>query len=70
MLAQAQSAVSRRLHWIHASAERTGLRDAQYDLTFCVDVVHHLSDRDAVFQERIAFFVRKAHYAWRPIPKT
>jgi ubiquinone/menaquinone biosynthesis C-methylase UbiE len=58
MLAQAQSAVSRRLHWIHASAERTGLRDAQYDLTFCVDVVHHLSDRAAVFQE--------AHRVLRP----
>jgi SAM-dependent methyltransferase len=51
MLAQAQTAISRRLHWVYASAERTGLDDAQFHLAFCVDVVHHLSNRAVAFQE-------------------
>jgi len=58
MLVQAQTAVSRRLHWVYASAERTGLDDAQFHLTFCVDVVHHLTNR--------AKFIQEAHRILRP----
>ena len=51
MLAQAQISVSRRLHWVNAEADRTGLGGAQFDLTVCVDVVHHLINRIGVFEE-------------------
>jgi ubiquinone/menaquinone biosynthesis C-methylase UbiE len=51
MLAQARLGISRRLHWVCAEAAHTGLGDAQFDLTFCVDVVHHLNNRIGVFEE-------------------
>jgi SAM-dependent methyltransferase len=51
MLAKAQTGVSRRLHWVCAPAEHTGLTNAQFNLTFCVDVVHHLANRAGVFEE-------------------
>jgi SAM-dependent methyltransferase len=51
MLAQARIGVSRRLHWGYAEADYTGLADAQFHLTFCVDVVHHLTNRTEVFEE-------------------
>jgi ubiquinone/menaquinone biosynthesis C-methylase UbiE len=51
MLAQARLGISRRLHWVCAKAAHTGLGDAQFDLTFCVDVVHHLNNRIGVFEE-------------------
>jgi SAM-dependent methyltransferase len=50
-LAQARIGVPCRLHWIHTEADRTGLGDAQFDLTFCVDVVHHLNNGIGVFEE-------------------
>jgi ubiquinone/menaquinone biosynthesis C-methylase UbiE len=51
MLAQARIGITRRLHWVCAEAAHTGLGDAQFDLTFCVDVVHHLNNRIGVFEE-------------------
>jgi ubiquinone/menaquinone biosynthesis C-methylase UbiE len=51
MLAQARIGVSCHLHWIYAEADRTGLGDAQFDLSFCVDVIHHLNNRAGVFKE-------------------
>src|SRR6185312_5200243 len=51
MLARARTSVSCLLHWICTEADRTGLGDAQFDLTFCVDVVHHLNNRIGVFDE-------------------
>ena len=51
MLAQARIGISRRLHWVCAEAAHTGLGAAQFDLTFCVDVVHHLNNRIEVFEE-------------------
>jgi SAM-dependent methyltransferase len=51
MLAQARIGVCRRLHWVYAEADYTSLADAQFHLTFCVDVVHHLTNRTGVFEE-------------------
>jgi len=39
MFAQARIGVFRSLRWINTEVDRTGLGDAQFDLTFCVDVV-------------------------------
>ena len=51
MLAQARTGDPGRLRWICALAEQTGLATAQFDFTFCVDVVHHLGNRAQVFEE-------------------
>src|SRR5260370_12338157 len=51
MLAQARTGGPGRLCWICAPAEHTVLAAAQFDLTFCVDVVHHLGNRAQVFEE-------------------
>jgi SAM-dependent methyltransferase len=51
MLAQARTGGQGRLCWICAPAQHTELADAQFDLTFCVDVVHHLGNRAQVFEE-------------------
>jgi SAM-dependent methyltransferase len=51
MLAQARTGDPDRLCWICATAEHAALAAAQFDLTFCVDVVHHLGNRAQVFEE-------------------
>jgi SAM-dependent methyltransferase len=51
MLARARTGDPGRLCWICAPAEHTALAAAQFDLTFCVDVVHHLGNRAQVFEE-------------------
>jgi len=58
MLAQARTGDPGRLCWICTPAEHIALADAQFDLTFCVDVVHHLGNRAQVFEE--------AHRVLRP----
>lgn len=58
MLAQARTGYPGRICWICAPAEHTALAAAQFDLTFCVDVVHHLGNRTQVFEE--------AHRVLRP----
>jgi Methyltransferase domain len=47
MLARARTGVSCPLHWVYTEADRIGLGDARFDLTFCVDVVHHVNNRVA-----------------------
>jgi SAM-dependent methyltransferase len=69
MLAQARIGVSCRLHWVYAEADRTGLGYAQFDLSFCVDVVHHLNNRIGVFEEAIACFSQAVRSAWQPFRK-
>jgi ubiquinone/menaquinone biosynthesis C-methylase UbiE len=51
MLAQARTGTPNRFRWICAPAEHTGLADAQSDLAFCVDVVHHVANRAHAFKE-------------------
>jgi SAM-dependent methyltransferase len=51
MLAQARTGGPDRLRWICAPAEHTALADGQFELAFCVDVVHHLGNRVQVFEE-------------------
>jgi ubiquinone/menaquinone biosynthesis C-methylase UbiE len=49
MLAQARTGSPDNLRWICAPAEHTTLAQAQFDLVFCVDVIHHLHNRAQVF---------------------
>jgi ubiquinone/menaquinone biosynthesis C-methylase UbiE len=58
MLAQARTGSPGGPSWVCASAEHTTLADAQFDLVFCVDVIHHVQNRPQVFQE--------AHRVLRP----
>jgi ubiquinone/menaquinone biosynthesis C-methylase UbiE len=51
MLTQARTGSPDSLRWICAPAEHTTLAQAQFDLVFCVDVVHHLLNRAQVFDE-------------------
>ena len=51
MLAQARTGDPSRVCWICAPAEYTSLADGRFDLTFCIDVVHHLANRTQVFEE-------------------
>jgi len=70
MLAQARigrfSPPSLGQYWV----DRTGLGDAQFDLTFCVDVVHHLNNRIGVSRKPIACLSQAVRCARQPIPKT
>ena len=70
MLDQARIGISRRLHWVCVEAAHTGLGAAQFDLTFCVDVVHHLNIRIEVSKKSIAYFSQAVRCAWQSIPKT
>jgi 2-polyprenyl-6-hydroxyphenyl methylase/3-demethylubiquinone-9 3-methyltransferase len=70
MLAQARIGVSCRLHWVYAEADRTGLGYAQFDLSFCVDVVHHLNNRIGVFEEAHRVLQPGGAQCLATIPKT
>jgi SAM-dependent methyltransferase len=52
MLAHARDAAE-PVGWLQARAERLGFPSGAFDLIFSVDVIHHVADKPAFFQEAI-----------------
>jgi len=70
MLAQARVGGSRRLHWVNTEADRTGLGDAQFDLTFCWMSSTTSITASEFSRKPIACLSQAVRCAWQPIPKT